>query len=117
MAKVKVHAGDFLKDDGSFSFNSFTLRTLEHSWAGETIPVTQLEVAEVASEENVKKMAGAIGWGALGAIAFGPIGLLAGVLAGGKKKEVTFIAKFKDGRKMLATTDSDTFLKIKAAMF
>ena len=43
----------------------------------------------------------------------GPVGLL----LGGKKKEVTFIARFKDGRKMLATTDNKTFVSLKAQVF
>jgi len=30
---------------------------------------------------------------------------------------VTFIAKFKDGRKLLATTDSKTFTKLRALVF
>ena len=65
----------------------------------------------------MKKIGGTVGWGAVGAIALGPVGLLAGLLLGGKKKEVTFVARFKDGRKLLATTDNGTFTKIKAAIF
>lgn len=117
MAKVTVHAGDFLKGDSQFSFGSLVLRTEAHSFVGEAIPVTQLESVEVASEESVKKIGGTIGWGAAGALVLGPVGLLAGLLLGGKKKEVTFVAKFKDGRKLLATTDSGTFTKLQAAVF
>lgn len=117
MAKIKIHAGDFLEGDSFFNSGILQLRTAEHSFIGEKIFLNSLESVEVASEESMKKMAGTIGWGAVGAIAFGPIGLLAGVLAGGRKKEVTFAAKFKDGRKMLATTDSGTFIKLQAAVF
>jgi hypothetical protein len=117
MAKVTVHAGDFLKGDGQFSFGSLILKTTEHSWIGETIPINQLETVEVASEESVKKIGGTIGWGAAGALVLGPVGLLAGLLLGGNKKEITFVAKFKDGRKLLATTDSGTFTKLQAAVF
>ena len=117
MAKVKVHAGDFLKSDGQYSFGSLTLKTTKHSFIGETIPITKLEAVEIATEENVKKLAGTVGWGAAGALILGPVGLLAGLLLGGKKKEVTFIAKFKDGRKLLASTDSKTFTKLQASVF
>lgn len=55
--------------------------------------------------------------GVAGAALLGPIGLLAGLLLGGKGKDVTFILKLKDGRKMLATTDSKTFTKIAAMAF
>ena len=117
MAKVTVHAGDFLKGDSQFSFGSLVLRTEAHSFVGEAIPITQLESVEVASEESVKKIGGTVGWGAAGALVLGPVGLLAGLLLGGRKKEVTFVAKFKDGRKLLATTDSGTYTKLQAAVF
>ncbi len=117
MAKVKVLAGDFLKGNGEYSWGSLVLKTKEHSWVGETIPLTQLETVEIATEESVKKIGGTVGWGAAGAVILGPVGLLAGLLLGGKKKEITFVAKFKDDRKLLAQTDSKTFTKLQAAVF
>ncbi|MBI2566870.1 MAG: hypothetical protein HYV63_07565 [Candidatus Schekmanbacteria bacterium] len=117
MAKIVVHAGDFLVGDGSFSFGSFTLKTAAHKIVGETIPVSELLTLEVASEENKQKLAGMLGWSALGFFAFGPIGVLAGLLGGGRRKQVTFAAQFKDRRKLLATTDNATFIKLKAAVF
>jgi hypothetical protein len=117
MSKVTVHAGDFEKGDGQFSFGVFVLRTASKQWVGESIPATALESIDVASEESVKRIGGTIGWGAAGAVILGPVGLLAGLLLGGKKKEVTFVAKFKDGRRLLATTDSAAFVKMKAAIF
>lgn len=42
----------------------------------------------------------------------GPIGAIAGFLLAGKETEVTFIATLKDGRKLLAATDSDTYQEI-----
>ena len=117
MAKITVHAGDFLKGDGSFMLGQLSLLTEEHSWLGETIALTELASVDIATEENVKKLGGTIGWGIAGAAMFGPAGLLAGLLLGGKKKHVTFVGKFKDGRKVLATTDSKTFTKLQAACF
>ena len=117
MAKVKVHAGDFIKGDGQYSFGSLILKTKEHNIIGETIPITESESVEIATEERVKKLGGTVGWGAAGALILGPVGLLAGLLLGGKRKEVAFIAIFKDGRKLLATVDSKTFTKLQAAVF
>jgi len=119
MAKITVHAGDFLKGNGDYHFGSFVLHTekTRGHLVGEAIHNSQLELIEAASEESVKKLGGAIGWGAAGAVILGPVGLLAGLLLGGKKKEVTFVAKFKDGRKLLATTDSKTYTKLMAAVF
>lgn len=83
----------------------------------EGIPFSDLESVDLATEDSVKRVGGTVGWGAAGAIALGPVGLLAGLLLGGRGKDVTFVAKFKDGRKILATTDSKTYTKIAAAVF
>jgi len=117
MSTIKVHAGDFLEGDSQYGFGSLILKTKEHIFLGETIPITELSTVDIATEESVKKLEGTIGWGVAGAVILGPVGLLAGLLLGGKKKEVTFIAKFKDGRKLLASTDSKTFTKLQAAVF
>ena len=118
MAKVTVHAGDFLEGDGSYTGSCLFLKTEEKkSWNGECIHIRELETVEMATEESVKKIGGTIGWGVTGAVLLGPVGLLAGVLLGGKKKQVTFVAKFKDERKLFATTDSKTFTKLQAAVF
>lgn len=117
MSKITVHAGDFLAGKGQISFGTMTLRTKEKSWVGETIPFTKIAEIDKASEESVKRIGGTIGWGAAGALVLGPVGLLAGLLAGGRGKDVTFVAKLKDGRKLLATTDVKTFTKMMAANF
>ena len=98
MASIKLHAGDWGEGNASFMFGSFALPTGIARFEG--VKGSDLEVVEVASEETVKKFAGAFGWGLAGALALGPLGLLAGLLAGGNKKTVTFIAIFKDKRKI-----------------
>jgi hypothetical protein len=112
---ITVHAGDFLKGAGSFNSGTFTLRTPAHRFAGEAVPAGRLVALEVASEESVKRLGGTVGWGLAGAALFGPVGLLAGLLAGGRKREVTFVAQFCDGRKLIATADGPTFTAIQAA--
>jgi hypothetical protein len=124
MADIQIHAGDFTKGKGSISVGGMAVG-LTQAWApgggflGNTVSFTKSDVEEVsvATEENVKRVGGTVGWGAVGAIALGPIGLLAGLLLGGRGKDVTFILKLKDGRKMLATTDSKTFTKLAAMAF
>lgn len=117
MAKIKIHAGDFLSGEGQFSFGKLVLKTKAHRFLGETIPAAALETVEIATEESVKRLGGTIGWGIAGGVLLGPVGLLAGLLAGGRKKEITFVAKFKDGRRLLGTTDSKTFTALQAASF
>ena len=110
MARITAHAGDFGKGAGEFFFGSVSLPKGKFQ-------LTELSEVEVATEEAVKRAGGTVGWGAAGLVVLGPVGLLAGLLLGGKGKDVTFVAKFKDGRKLLATTDSKSFIKIKAAVF
>ena len=115
MAKLTIHAGDRGKGSGQFSFGAFALPKGAFSFEG--VPTASLESVQIATEESVKRVGGTVGWGAAGAVLLGPVGLLAGLLMGGRGKDVTFIAQFKDGRKMLATTDAKTFTKIQAAVF
>lgn len=120
MAKFKIHAGDFetSKGKGRISKENMLMPPQFNTWTpGETIPLSELETVEEASEESVKRIAGTVGWSIAGAVVLGPVGLLAGLLLGGKGKDVTFVARFKDGRKLLATTDSKTFTRMKAVVF
>ncbi len=119
MASIEIHAGDF--PSGKHSTNGGVISL---SWApgdgllGKTvILIGQVDEVSVASEEEVKRTAGTLGWGVAGAALLGPVGLLAGLLLGGKGKDVTFIMKLKDGKKMLATTDAKTYTKIQAHTF
>lgn len=120
MSKIEIHAGDFPKGTASFGFGviSFPWQPGDGFSTGQTLVLNgQLESVEVASEESGKRIGGAIGWGVAGGALFGPAGLLAGLLLGGKGKDVTFIAVMKDGKKMLATTDSKTYTKLQAMTF
>ena len=121
MAKLKVHAGDFTTGKNSeFLFGVFHMDTGEIGWTGvkkEKIPATELVEIALASEENVKRLGGTVGWGIAGAVLLGPVGLLAGLLAGGRGKEVTFVAKFKDGRRLLASAPAKTFTALQAIVF
>ena len=119
MGKIKIHAGDYPKTGThQFSFGNFIL-TPKESWGLKTDTYTPSMVEEVtiASEEDGVRLFGAVGWGALGAVLAGPVGLLIGGVLGGRGKKVVFIAKFKNGKKILAETDSKTWTKIQAAMF
>lgn len=118
MAKIKIHAGDFPKGDATMHFDQIGLPwQAGDGFTGKTIALAELEEIDVASEESVKRVGGTIGWGAAGALVLGPVGLLAGLLLGGKKTEVTFIAKFKGDRKMLGSTDSKTYKTMMATVF
>lgn len=77
--------------------------------------VGNIDNIEVVTEENKKKFISSAGWGLLGGALLGPIGLIAGALAGGNKKEIAFSVFLKDGRKFLAIADIKTYQAIVAA--
>lgn len=113
----EVHAGDFKKGkDHQFVRGKFYMKT-EGQFLRETIDVSRIEELEIVSEENAKKLAGTIGWGFTGATLLGPVGLLAGLIAGGKGKYVTFVCKFADGRKFMASAPAKVYTEISAYMF
>lgn len=118
MSKLVVHAGDFAKGAGSIT-GGLMFMPPEKWWQqwGHKIPLGDIAEVEAASEESVKRIGGTVGWGAAGAVVLGPIGLLAGLLLGGRGKETTFVCKLKDGRKFLATTDTKGYTKLLAATF
>lgn len=115
MRKVKVHAGDFPSITMEFNGKSFSF--YEKGWTNTFLPAKEIESLEIATEDKVKKIGGTLTGGLVGGVLLGPLGLVGGALLGGNKKEITFIAIFKDGKKMLATTDSKTFTQIQAASF
>lgn len=113
----EVHAGDFKKgNDHQFLKDVFIMKS-ERRFFREKIPMAQVEELEVASEESVKRLGGAVGWGIAGAALLGPVGLLAGLLGGGKGKNVTFVCRLKDGRKFLGTAKSKVYTEMAAANF
>lgn len=117
LGRLDIHAGDFERGKTSqFTQGKFLMKT-QGKFVREDISIGQVQEIEVASEESVKKFGGSLVGGALGAAAFGTVGLLAGAMAGGTGKDVTFLCTFTDGRKMMATTDSKTYADISAELF
>ena len=116
----KIEAGDFLAgSEGSLTAGMLSL-PVKRGWLfdkREHMPGSELVEVEIASEESVKRFGGAVGWGLTGGILLGPAGLLAGVLAGGNEKRLTFVARLRDGRKFMATGQQADFVKMQAEAF
>ncbi len=119
MAVVKFHAGNFMKRNGVYANGKLTLHAEDgYGIFGDKHSVKDdIETLEIASEESVKRLGGTVGWGVAGAALLGPVGLLAGLLVGGRGNDVTFVATFKDGRRLLATTTSKAFTDMTAKRF
>lgn len=124
MSNINIHAGDFRVGKAKLSVGS-VLISIQYPYSmgdGFSVAMEHLAFSDIkeiaqASEENVKRLGGTVGWGVVGAALLGPVGLVAGLLAGGKGKDITFILKMNDGKKLLATTDSKSYTKIQAGMF
>ncbi|RIK99939.1 MAG: hypothetical protein DCC71_19665 [Proteobacteria bacterium] len=117
LGTIEVHAGDFVKGKASQLAGKWLYMKSPKRFLREKISVGDLAGVEVATEESVKRLAGTVGWGAAGALLLGPVGLLAGLLVGGRGKRVTFVATLKDGRRFLGSTDSKTYTNLAAAAF
>lgn len=76
-----------------------------------------IEMLEQLTEENKSSILKKAGWGTVGALALGPIGLAAGLWLTGKSKEFCIACELKSGEKFVATVDNDAFKEFKAAQF
>lgn len=120
---VKILAGDFHnaqvanKAVGPMFRKRFVpaLIVRTSAWRRVKLGFEDIENVNTLSQENAKSLMGAAGWGLLGDAVLGPVGLLAGLVAGAQTTKVTFVCTFKDGRKFLGQTDSDTYNKFVAA--
>ncbi|KAF1310773.1 hypothetical protein BLX42_12265, partial [Pseudomonas sp. SG-MS2] len=112
MTRLTVQSGDFLQGEGEYRNGSLTLKTPRSPSPGERISLARISDLRLASLESNRSLGTALGWGMAGALVAGPVGLLAGLWLGGKEEEATFLATFKDGRKLMASTDGKTWSKI-----
>ncbi|MFZ5763332.1 MAG: hypothetical protein ACOY8P_10455 [Thermodesulfobacteriota bacterium] len=129
MAVIKILAGDLEAGDWCPTHSDFFCRdfnikpqkslvnVLLTGFGSEIKLAGNIDRVEIMTEENKKKMLSTAAWGAVGALAIGPVGLLAGALSGGNKKEITFACYLKDGRKFMGTTDSKTYTKLQSLCF
>ena len=109
MSNLKVHAGDFQKHSATYNYGQFSFLSPLGVWSKVRYSVADIEDLDKASEESVKRLGGTIGWGVAGGVLLGGVGLLAGLLAGGKGTDVHFVVKFNDGKKALCSLDSKSF--------
>lgn len=109
---INIHAGDFKEGSKHYYVNGKFWMRRKGKLFREKIDPSQIVKLEHASEESVVSLGGAAGWGMAGSVLLGPVGLLAGLLLGGKGQKVTFICVFKDGRKFLGTASSKLYFEL-----
>jgi hypothetical protein len=110
MNDFKVLAGDFGSGDGWLGWNDqFRLPR------GGQVPSCLISRVEIATQENVKRIGGTVGWTLVGGALFGPLGAVAGFVMGGKNQNIVFTVEFRDGKRFLATGNTKTYTAIQAA--
>lgn len=73
-----------------------------------------ISAIEPITEENKSSFIGKAGWGIAGSFLLGPVGLLAGVLAGGNKKAITCAIEIYPEYKMVAEIDVKAYHELNA---
>jgi hypothetical protein len=77
------------------------LRILKSAFRHESVKASDILAAEIVTETNRTSILAKVGWGAAGAVALGPLGLLAGVIGAGHKQERVIAIGIRDGRRAL----------------
>lgn len=76
----------------------------------EKIKITDnLTSIDQVTEENKNSILAKAGWGTLGGVLLGPIGLAAGLWLTGKSKEICIACELKSGEKFVANVDTDAY--------
>lgn len=119
---MKVLAGDWKADSPIAVKKSLTgkWRALVFS-AGlfriEQVPLSDIVEFDIVTEENKASILGKVGWGAAGLVVLGPLGLLAGVLGGGNRRDRVMVIRTRDGRSAMVKGNSKDAEALMAASF
>lgn len=119
---MKVLAGDWKTDSPIAVKKSFTgkwqaLMISAGIFKVDTIPMSDITEFQVVTEENKASILGKVGWGAAGLVVLGPLGLLAGVLGGGNKRDRLMVIKMRDGRSAMIKGNAADAEALMAATF
>lgn len=100
---MKVLAGDW-PVDANVTFRAGTSGALsfqKSTFSFDHVALSEIESAELVTEDKRMSVGGKLGWGIAGALLLGPIGAVIGGVAGGNKNEKIVAVVFRDGRKAL----------------
>lgn len=119
VARMMIRAGDWKPAGFRESTRSYCATDSFEFFNGkESLPFSEVISLEEADAENTVEFrdsaTGALVYGIVGAVFFGPVGAALMAIIGSargavKVNKVTFIAKFRDGRRLLATTSREAF--------
>ncbi|MBE7184508.1 MAG: hypothetical protein INR68_08895 [Methylobacterium mesophilicum] len=111
MTKIVIIAGDWPSGtDVTYAPGFFGKpSSILIGWTGGRFYAEHIASAEHVTEQNSTSVLGKVGWGAVGSVALGPVGLLAGLVAGGKRQHTIVALELVDGRKALLKCDQAGF--------
>lgn len=90
----------------------------QSGWSTEIKKTYSLRTAkelDIADQASGVKVLGAVGWGTVGALVAGPLGIIVGGLLGGRGETVTFVAKFDDDETIMGQVPKKTWVQMLAA--
>ncbi len=104
--------GDFKTgtSEGEFCKGFFYLKS--NAIVHEKIRSSEIETLETLSDEVEQSVGRSMGWGIVYALLMGPIGFLLGFGSYRRYKGVSFLCKFKDGRKFSAIAQTKLYDQI-----
>lgn len=119
---MKILAGNWAENTPITVKKSFTGKWQELWFSSglfriEKMPLSDIVEFQIVTEENKASILGKVGWGAAGLLVLGPLGLLAGVLGGGNKRDRVMIIKTRDSRSAMIKGNSADAEAMMAATF
>lgn len=109
IGRIKIIAGDFEHSNASQYLRGSLLMKNHGKFSREKISIREIAVLEEITQENVTSFSGAAGLGLAGGVLLGPVGMLAGLVVGGKRNNKTFRCTFNDGRAFIGTASEKTY--------
>jgi len=119
---MKLLAGDWKAGTDVIVKRSLTGRWKELLLSRGFLRTDRVFMNEIANctlvtQENQTSILGKVGWGAVGAVALGPLGLLAGVMGGGNYSYRVVVIETTDGRKAMVRCSAAEAEALLAASF
>lgn len=106
---IRVLSGDIRTGAAKYLRGKFLLDTPAHRFTYTEFPASQVVELQPLSTEMINDLGGMVGGALLGAIGGGWGSAGAGAALFGLKNQVTFVAGFSNGARIVATTDPKTY--------
>lgn len=112
MPTVNIVCGEFHPGPCAFYGHCLTLQPLDLDKPLLRVACSHLREVECVGCEESLSLASALVWGVAGLLVMGPLGALLGVALCGRRTEVTFKARLRDGRAFVAVASARTFRRL-----